>query len=175
MSTLCWHERPLLSLSLSRRFVDALVRGLDGLLSARAAAVCAAAAQLVDAFYAPLSKCVRRRLQLPGGGAPARVDVAVDGGELADGLALEFLLRGVPDAGGAAGLVEEAAAGLKAAGDWTESCAERRAELARRLRVLDQARAGIQRLLAGGGAAVVKSESEGSSASEPAARKPRRA
>jgi hypothetical protein len=164
-----------------------LVSGLDGLIAARAAAVLAAATELVDAFYAPLSPWVRHRLHLPGGGAPARVDVLVDGGELVESVALEFLLRGVPDEGRTTGLIEAAAAGLKAASDWTEGCAERRAELARRRRVLDQARGGIQRLLAGGGtdaggeAVVVDSDSESCSASgtpspppEPAARKPRR-
>jgi hypothetical protein len=91
----------------------------------------------------------------------------------------------VPDESGAARLVKTAADGLKTADDWIEGCAERRAELARRRRVLNQARAGIQRLLAGGGAggeaAVVDIDSEDDSASgtpspppEHTARKPRR-
>jgi hypothetical protein len=165
------------------------VRGLEGLLRIRGATVLAAATELIDAFYAPLSPWVRHRLHLVGGGEQASVDVLVDGSELAESVALEFLVRGVPDAGRAEQLVETTAAGLKAADDWAEGCAERRAELARRRRVLDQARAGIQRLLAGGKAegggdaatVVVDSDSESGSASktpspppEPATRKPRR-
>ncbi len=80
------------------------------------------------------------------------VDVTVDGARLAETVALEFLLRGAPDAGEAAGLAAAAAAELKAARDWADGCAERRAELASRQRELDEAREGIQRLLAGGGA-----------------------
>jgi hypothetical protein len=165
------------------RFVDELVKGLEGLLASSADAVFSAAFKLVDIFYDPLSPWVKRQLHLPGGGQAARVDVSVEGARLADTVALEFLLRGVPSEDDAKRLAKIVACALKGADDWTESCAERRAELARRRRVLDQARAGIQRLLAGGPAGgeavVVGSDSESGSGTpspppDPAARKMRR-
>ena len=156
------------------KFVAALLAGMEELLAARRAAILAAATVLAEAFYAPMSPWVKLQVRLDQG--PTRLqyaDVTVDGTQLVEGVVLEFLRCGVPDGAAVARLLPAAVAGLKGADDWTEGCADRRAELGRRVRRLGQARAGIQRMLGGGGGKdepVVldsDSDSEGSGASSP--------
>ena len=128
------------------RFVEALLSGLNRLLDDRRKEVLVAAKKLADAFYMPMSHWIRIQVQR-GGGTQALVNVSVDGSQLVECLILEFLRCGVPDKDGVARLLPAAVTELKRCEDWVESCTDRRAELARRLRKLSQARAGIRRML----------------------------